>query len=413
MGFSYFASTFGYLFALAGFAKFLNSLKAFKKLTSNLAKRLEKIPFVFVMVSMAFYAILTSITKETFVMFLFVPVTVAIMSELKQSKISTFTTSVGGILLGTLASTCNGNITAIIKTVFTINKYAPEVWATIAIMVVGGALLGVLTYFASKKKDEEVIVNELESEVKTSELKKVSTVPVIVIGVIASILAIMGFIDWSGSFGVSYFSDLATKINESTIGGVTVFQFIFGQTPIAVGEWTLYTLIGLIVLTTIVLAIIYKVKTREIVDEYIEGFKAYAKPVFIVFAIYVIFETSYFFPTLGIVYNWILDIFGDNAFTWTIISMIASVFNVSYEYVINPLSGLFLYVGKETQEVVALATQFGYGLVQFIAPSSMSLALGLTLLDIDYKKYLKFIWKFFVAMTVISILVLIILSHIA
>ena len=31
MGFSYFASTFGYLFALAGFAKFLNSLKAFKK----------------------------------------------------------------------------------------------------------------------------------------------------------------------------------------------------------------------------------------------------------------------------------------------------------------------------------------------------------------------------------------------
>jgi uncharacterized ion transporter superfamily protein YfcC len=43
----------------------------------------------------------------------------------------------------------------------------------------------------------------------------------------------------------------------------------------------------------------------------------------------------------------------------------------------------------------------------------MSLALGLTLLDFDYKKYLKFIWKFFAAMLVISILVLVILTHIA
>ncbi len=413
LGFYYFTAMFAFLFVLAGFSKFLNSLKAFKKLTSNIAKRVEKIPFVFVVISMVFYTVLTSITKETIVMFLFVPVTVAIMSELKQTKIATFTASIGGILLGTLASTCNGNVTAIIKSVFSVTKFNSEMIATIAVMIIGGALLAVLTLLSSNKKDEELIVNELEEDYKTSETKKVSTVPLIVIGIITSILTIMAFIDWSGSFGVSYFSDLGTKITESTIGGVTVFKFIFGQNSIAFGDWTLFTLCGLVGISTIILGIIYKVKLRDIVDQYIEGFKAYAKPIFIVFALYTLLITSVSFPTLGIVYDWIIDIFGDNAFTWTIVTMIASVFNVTYEYVVGPLSGLFLNIGKETKEVVALATQFGYGLIQFVAPTSMSLALGLTLLDFDYKKYLKFIWKFFAAMLVISILVLVILTHIA
>ena len=413
MGFSYFAAVFGYLFVLAGFSKFLNSLKAFKKLTAGIAKRVEKKPFIFVIVSMVIYAILASIIKETLVLFLFVPVTVAIMSELKQTKIATFTSSVGGILLGSFASTYNGTITAILKSAFTIKSFNSELIAIVALMVVGAALLGILTYFAGKNKDEETIENLLAEEVKKNDLKKVSTLPLIIVGVLLSVITILAFIDWSNSFGVSFFADLHTSINESTIGGVTVFQFLFGQSYVAFGEWTLYMLSGVLVITTFVLAIIYKVKANEGVESYIEGFKAYAKPILAVFLIYVILETGYFFPTLGIVYNWILDVFGDNAFTWTIISMIASVFNVSYEYVVNPLSGLFLYVGKDAQAVVALATQLGYGLVSFVAPSSMLLAFGLTTLDINYKKYLKFIWKFFATMTVISILVLIILSHIA
>ena len=99
------------------------------------------------------------------------------MAELKQTKIATFTASIGGILLGTLASTCNGNVTQIIKSVFTITKFNSEMIATIAIMVIGGVLLAILTLFASKKKDEELIVNELAEEFKAPEIKKVSTLP--------------------------------------------------------------------------------------------------------------------------------------------------------------------------------------------------------------------------------------------
>ena len=411
-GFQYFGYVFGYLFVLAGFYKFLNSLKSFKKLTSNIAKKVENYPFVFTVVSMAFYAILTSVIKDVLVMFLFVPFTIAIMSKLKQSKIATFTSSVGGILLGTLASTANGEVN-ILKTVFTVEKYNPEMFSTIGILIIGGVLLGILTLISNKKKDEEKVENLLEDEAVKIDFKKVSTLPLIIIGVLTSLFAIFGFIDWSNSFGVSVFADFATKVTESKIAGVPVFKYLIGQSSIAFGEWSIYTLIGLIVIATLILAIVYRVKLSKVVELYLEGFKAYAKPIFIVFVIYILFFTSAMFPTLGVVYNWIIDVFGSNSFTWTIISMISGLFGVAYDYTIYPISQLLIGGAGESQNVVAFATQLGYGLIQFVAPTGITLALGLTLLDINYKKYLKFIWKFFAAMTVISILVLIILAHVA
>ena len=195
-------------------------------------------------------------------------------------------------------------------------------------------------------------------------------------------------IDWSGMFGVNIFSDLATQITESTIGGVTVFKYLFGQTSIAFGEWTLYLISGLLVINTLILALIYRVKFDEVIDSYLDGFRAYAKPIFAVFLIYVVFETNWFFPTLATVYNWILNTFGDNSFTWIIVSMIGSIFASSYEYLITPLSGFFTTVGTNSQDVVAFATQLGSGLVAFVAPTSIFLALGLTILNIDYKKYI-------------------------
>lgn len=409
--FQYFGYVIGFLFVLAGFYKFLNSLKAFKKFTNNFAEKVEKYPFVFTIVSMAFYAILTSIIKDALVMFLFVPFTIAIMSKLKQTKIATFTSSIGGILLGTLASTANGNI-SVMKSVFSVEKYNPEMIATIGIMIVGGALLGILTAISNGKKDEEKVENLLEEDVKV-DFKKVSTLPLIIVGVLTSIISILAFIDWSNSFGVSAFADFATKVTESKIAGVQVFKYLFGQSSIAFGEWSIYTLIGLIVITTLILGIVYRVKLSKIIEQYLEGMKAYAKPIFVVFVLYILFFTSAMFPTLGVVYNWIVDVFGNNSFTWTIVTMISSVFGVTYDYAIYPISQLLISGAKETQNVVALASQLGFGLIQFVAPTGITLALGLTILDIDYKKYLKFIWKFFAVMTVISVLVLIILAHIA
>ena len=47
--------------------------------------------------------------------------------------------------------------------------------------------------------------------------------------------------------------------------------------------------------------------------------------------------------------------------------------------------------------------QSTYGLTSFVAPSSAMLLVGLSYLDIPYKDWMKYIWKFFVAMLVVII----------
>ena len=415
MGLSYFANVFGFLFVLAGFSMFISKLDAFKQLVKSIATKVKKHELAFTIGSLAFYGILSSIVTDNLVLLLFVPVTIAIMTELKASKINTFVASFGGILLGMLSSTYNGYISSIIKQVFNVTKVNPEIIASVCLFVVGGALLVALLQMEKGKKNFEETENILASkEVKVAKkAKKVSTLPLVIVGVLVGVISILSMIDWSNAFGVSFFSELATNITESTIGGVTVFKYIIGQSEIAFGEWTLYLISGLLIINTIILMVIYKVKLDEVIESYIEGLQAYAKGIFAIFLIYVVFETNYFFPTLAGAYNWILTTFGDNEFTWYIVSVIGSIFNASFEYFVSPLSGFFTAVGTKSQEVVALSTQLGYGLVSFFAPTSIILTFGLTTLNIDYKKYLKFIWKFLAAMAIISMLVLVILVRVA
>ena len=47
--------------------------------------------------------------------------------------------------------------------------------------------------------------------------------------------------------------------------------------------------------------------------------------------------------------------------------------------------------------------QSTYGLASFVAPSSAMLLVGLSYLDIPYKDWMKYIWKFLVAMLVVII----------
>ena len=152
MSFSYFSNVFAYLFILAGFSMFLNKLDAFKKLVKTISSKLKGKELAFLIGSLVFYGVLASIIKDSLVLLVFAPLTIAIMTELKQSKINTFIASFGGILLGTLSATYNGTVTSILKQTFTsIKNYDAELLVSVALFVVGGALLVVLALQDSKK----------------------------------------------------------------------------------------------------------------------------------------------------------------------------------------------------------------------------------------------------------------------
>ncbi len=428
LGFNYFPFIFIFLFIVAGFYRFLETTDAFKALIKKIAKKFENKVFVFTMISMVVYGLLASVVVDYTVLFILVPLTVAIMAKLNATKISTFVSTFGGVLLGILSSTLNGNVSTVLSGTFEFTNFNPEYIATGAVFVIGGILLGFLTHEELKvngKKEEKKVVDLLaDEEVEVVEeqpkksakkskpvvkvTKKANIVPLTIVYTILVVMSLLAFVKWE-NIGVSLFTDLHTYITEATLFDVTVFKFILGSSSPAFGSWTLFSVSGIIFIATIILAIIYNVKLDDIVDSYVDGFRRIGKTVLLVFFIYIVLETLFFFPTISTITNWVIETFGDNIGTWIFSSAFTSIFSVEFQYTMNTLSGIVTELGSDTPEIVALALQFGYGLISFVAPTSVMLAAGLHILDINVKDYFKFIWKFLVAMLIVVVIVLAIL----
>ena len=68
-----------------------------------------------------------------------------------------------------------------------------------------------------------------------------------------------------------------------------------------------------------------------------------------------------------------------------------------------------IYPDAEFYQIIGLISRTMYGLVMFIAPTSLLLVGGLTYLNISYKEWLKYIWKYLIQVLVIALLVMVIM----
>ena len=90
--------------------------------------------------------------------------------------------------------------------------------------------------------------------------------------------------------------------------------------------------------------------------------------------------------------------------------LITSLFTSEYQYAINIVYSYASSVYASDLKVFAIIFQAIYGLVSFFAPSSAMLLVGLSYLNIPYKDWMKYIWKFLVAMLVVIIVVALIIA---
>ena len=134
------------------------------------------------------------------------------------------------------------------------------------------------------------------------------------------------------------------------------------------------------------------------------------KPAGLLVMIYAILVFSVSYPVLpGIIANINKTISADflKPINWIISGLLTGLFTVDMQYYSSILGGLYSTFAKPN--VVAVAMQSAFALAGFFVPTSAMLVVGLSMLDIKYTDYLKFIWKFLVALLVIILVVLYIL----
>lgn len=397
----YFAKPAIMILFIGMFYGVINKTGSYKALVDNITSIFKKNELLFVILTVLFYGVTTGLTGIYLPMFIFVPLSVAVLLELKYKKLQAILASIGAITVGLMAQLSSATIKSIVGV--TTNSF---VWIKFGLLLLSLALVVFYIYWTvkntkEKKSTEEVnkesmFVPEKRTAVKTNKTKGIA---LLVVLSLMFIVFVLGLTVWSDS---SAFTKFYTKIQDVKIGSFAIFASILGDFE-TFGSWTLNSIFVTISLATVVMAIVDRLKFGEMIEASVNGAKKVMNLAVIsaLICLVVIFTLNSGF--MATIINGLSK--GGNVALITLSSLIASPFMVeqvySAQYVIQILS---ITASKDLAELYGLIVQITYGFTMLIAPTSVLLLIGLAYVEEGYTKWFKFVWKLLVGLFVLCLI---------
>lgn len=411
LGIYYFSVLVTFLFVLGGFYQVLSKRAGYRQLVMNISEKLKGCEIPTVLVISLIFAILCSLTNEYFPLIAFIPFVISILNKMKVDKISAFVATFGGLLVGTIGSTFSTKMAGELTSKLGVE--AADVLTTQTILfVLAFILLAAFTIIRlrnqkDKKKFEEYDLFEVGAP---TESKKAPKTWPYVMGIILFVLVtVLAYLPWS-TWEITIFEDITMWINDFRIFKVPIMTYVFGEL-LPFGKWDIYTIQKVIVLATVFIHWFGRVPLGEVLESYGQGVKKSSKLVAVMLAVYTIIIFNYTFPVLPAIINWITGwAEGFNSMLVYLGSLVTSAFAVEVPYVVTLTGSYYATAFAEVKSAIVLIIQMAFGLASFFVPSSIILMTGLSYLDIKYKDWMKFIWKFLLAILVISIIIILIIA---
>ena len=442
LGMYYFTVLVTFLFVVGGFYQFLSKLGAYQRLTDSIAKKLKGKEIIFSLIISFIFAALASIVNEYFILIAFMPFFVTVCTKLKMDKISTFVTTFGALLVGMLGSTISTKIVGMNVQYLQV-KYTDNLLEKILLFAIAFIVYSLFNVLYMKKtivKDKEVANDKKVSkkdtkkkaDSKKKEIKKVikktkeivlsedlfanevkdseksSIIPLLVVGILGVIVTILAYIPWTAVFEVDWFTKATEWVKSAQLFGKPIFSYILG-TVNEFGSWDIFGVQIVMLLSVLVLQLCYRVSINTVIESFAEGFKKISKLVVILLLVYVVLEFAVMYPVLPTILDKILGA-KFNVFTTALSGLVTSLFTCEYQYAINLVYSYFTSAYASNLSVVSIILQSMFGLVSFFAPTSAMLFVGLSYMDIPYKDWMKYIWKFVIAMLVVIIVMAFIIA---
>lgn len=409
-----------FLLALGGFYGVVSKTSGYQVLVTKIANKLKGYVMpVAVGISVILIA-LTSLFTQTYVVLIFVPFFVSILLKMNLDKFTAFAVTFGSVLVGILGCTY-GTDTLII-----FNNYTgQDLTVGLSLRLIVAAITLVLYNFflvmrirkvqkATKKTTKNSTIEDDPFRVETTK-EKSSIVPVaIVLGLIA-IITILGYVDWNANFGIEIFDKFHTWLTELEVGqDFNIISYILGTEAKAFGLFPfVFTIAIVLLLGSGLIAYLYKMKLSEFIENFYMGLKKLYKPILFLIGAYVIFGISYISPVAPTVVNWVANLVkGFNPFITSIIAFVTSIFQVDFGYISYTVGGLITSTYAANIELAHTIFLTIYGLVQVFLPTSALLVLSLSMMKVDYKDWLKYIWMFVVGMLVVLLILFAVVAYI-
>lgn len=406
--FGIFAQYFLLLLSIGGLYGVLNKTGVYTKIVDNFGSCVEKHKKLWLIVITFLLALISSIVGNQIVLFILVPFFVAVLMKGGFNKVTSIAATAGAIIIG-VAGSIFGN------DVIYISFFKAEVFTGTITKVIYFVLITTLyvlflllqNKMLSKKrkkldiKDLDIFKSEEIPLYEKNESNK-SAIPLIIMSIILLLIVFIGCINWTYTFDVSFFTELDTKIND-----ISWLPKVFGTLPV-MGYFGNYDVAAVILIFTFIIKWLYSIKFDEFIDAFKDGMKQMITP-----AVYAILASTIFAVMVNsntganistTIFNSILGI-SDKFYVLTVslLGFVGGFFFNDLAYLTNSVYSLLATYGSASVTIMGILLQTGYAIAMLCLPVSVVLVTALKYLNVSYKEWMKYIYKFLLAMFVLVI----------
>ena len=422
--------------AIGGLYGVMNKTGVYSKLVKGISTKFENKKTLFLIITMIFFILFTSLVGSQVALFVFVPLLIAILMTLGYDKLTVLAATVGSILVGVIGSTYGTGV--VFKSFLNMDANNGIIYKVIFLVLVSTLYIFFILGKNKLLKKEEVIIEEKPKrgrkkkeevvlEKKEDKAKKIdiplyevskkdnnkSVIPLIVILSLLALILFGGMFNWYYTFGLEFFDKIYESIMTFEIGGVAIFAKIFGDVP-QFGYFGNYDLTAILLIISALVAWIYGIKLNEFVDSFKDGAKKMLLP-----AIYVMFASIIFAVMVNssanisaTITNFLFGLVKEfNVLVVSVVGLVGSFFYNDFPYLINGIYGPLSSYDATIYPIMSIIFNATYGIAMLILPVSITLIAGLKYMEVSYKDWAKYIWKFLLcALILVIIFALIVLA---
>lgn len=414
----YFGTTAIYVFVVGAFYEVFNKTGVYKKIVDKIVKLFKGKEIIFFATVVILLSTIVAFCGFGYELLFLLPLLTSIILLMGYDKVTVAMTLIGSISVGYAGSLYAKSVTgSYISTLAT--SYTDLIWFRLILLVLGIALLVFNIIYRIKKKNikkdeaKEYLPEKIDVKSKKGKVKK--TWPAIVIFDLILLLMILGSLDFAGAFKINIFETFHQTVMSFAIKDYNLFAKILGSSLQngSLGNWSNVEYTTIIMLATIVLAIIYRIKLNDLFDDYKEGAKKFVLPAFLMVIAYTVLITVSNHPFVLTILKPLMQMTdGFNSVTLSISMFIASIFNIDVYYTASAMLPYVMSIITNTNiyPLVGFISQVMQGLALLIAPTSIILLGVISYLKVSYTEWIKNIWKFFLELFLVSFILFIIIN---
>ena len=392
--FSVFISAFVYILSIGIFYAVLKKTNKYDEVITNTAAKFKN-KKVFIIISILTFGLLTAVVGEMYALLFLVPAFIDIAKKLGYDSKASILSTVGAIIFGSAGSLYTNYANQILAT-----KVSTNIIAKVIILVVSLIALILFVVLTSKPNDTKL------------EKKKIKKgLPMTIAFDVILVLLILGMVPWNAYFGFDGFANFHKTLVEFKLFKVSVFNALLGTTLVAFGEWSIYSLTVLLLVVSVILAIIYKIKVDGLLESISQGIRKslpYAMIMIVANMILVgVYNSGFFITVISSVGK-----MKDSIVSSITLSVLSALVYPDYTYASQfTLSTLATVISKKTiYATLAVVFQAIYSIMLLVSPTSILMLMALRYEEVRYKDWFKYISKLFLGLFIIFFIIIIIIG---